>query len=253
MMTGWQLGSLNLRTVGYNIRSTSGWDGFPGIKDPVSEAGYRHGYFLPSGGRWVYHDRDVILTMGILPVDRTTGGVLSSPDEHIEENIEYVAQAMYSNDGGVIQLQKTLPSGLIKTIGVIPRDAQTFSADGQFRSITLVFNAPYPFWHGGPLDENSGLSGGFSLDNLGTAPINDMVITFNAAVTLTHTASGAEIVTTAGGIVLDVGAGSEGLISGDQSDISCNKPWILEMVKGSNAFTVSGGTVDIDYYHGYLT
>lgn len=253
MPTGWSLNSLDLRTVGYNIATASGWDSFPGMKLNKFDNGYRHGYFRDNGSRWVYRDRDVIISMGIFPVDPTTGAVVTSADEHLEANIATLAGAMYSPTGDPLPLVKTLPSGLVKTLFVYPRDIAMIEQDGkQLRAVSLVLNAPYPFWHG-EIDENPGLSGSFSLTNDGTAPINDMVITFNAAQTLTHVASGATITTEAGGITLDVGAGSNGLTGGDQDEIEVNSPWIMEMVPGSNSFTVDTGSVDIDFYHGYLT
>lgn len=251
MVTGISLQGTNLRTLGYDLETASGWDSFPGLKVPVAQNGYRHGYRLDNAdSRWVYRDRDLFLALTVLPVDPTTGQITSSALEHVEENMDAIMGLLHSNDGSPLQLVKTMPSALVKTAECYPVEGFPWVAgDGVSRRVTLGLNMPYPFWHA-PISNNAGLSGAFQLNNTGNAPVNDMVITFNAAATLTNNDNGDEIVCTSGGVTLDVGTGV--ITGGDDTDLSFNVPWLFELRKGINNLN-STGSVDINFNPGYLT
>lgn len=251
MPTGWTLSGTDLRTNGYNLRTTSGWDSFPGLKMPVYENGLDHGSrVLQKSPRYVYKPKTVFLGMDIFPFDKTTGDVLTTAEEHIEENLHEIISLLHSPTGAALPVTKTLASGLVKSTEVYPIDMIPINGEnGLIRAVTLILEMPYPLWHG-VLKANPSLSGTFNLTNDGNAPVADFEITFTSAATLTHNPSGLAITSDAAGLVYNI---RSGIVSGGvDSDVTVDEYWVMEMQPGVNSFTTTAG-VGIDFYDGYLT
>jgi len=245
MPTGFQLGSLDLRTLAHEIVSTNGWDVFPGMKSGGVQYAFQHGEYV--GGRRFYKARDIDLNMVILATN-AAGVVTTSAEEHVEENIETLMAALH-NTFNPLTLTRTLPSGAVRTASVRPIDVARYEDNvGLSRLVTLVLRMGYPFWHG-VAGQVVG-SGPLSPNNLGTAPVNDMIVTFTTAGRVTHDLTSDYLEADAAGLVVNVGTGV--ITGGDSGDIHGNMPHWLQFEPGVNALTITGGTKTIDWFHGYF-
>lgn len=244
-LTGFTLNGLDLRTLAHNIDSVNGWDSFPGVKSAGVEYAFTHGEYL--GGRRFYRAREIDLNMVILTTD-STGVVTTSPEEHLEENVDTLLGALH-NSFGPITLTRTMPSGAVRTAAVRPIDFVRFgSFQGPLlRAATLTLRMGYPFWHGAA-DSYTGGTG--TVTNDGNAPVNDMVITFTTAGRITHDDTGDYIESDSAGLVVDVGTGV--ITGGDSGEIHSNNPWFLQLEPGDNDITVTGGNKTINFFPGYF-
>lgn len=230
-LTGWTLNGLDLRTLAYDIRLTSGWDGWPGMKTQPFDGIYMHGQ-RSAAGKQFYRSRDIFLHMVIQPRDPVSGAVVSSEAQHIEENIDTLMAALHSPTGSAIPLVRTLAGGGTRTAYVRP--ISNFEVDGRDRNLvrefTIVLLMEYPFWHGEAIEASSS-----PVNNPGNAPVNDMILTFNSAGTVV--VDGVTVESLASGLQLDVGA-REVISAHDDADWSSDAQWILELQPGNNV--VSG-------------
>lgn len=244
-VTGFTLGSLNLRTLASEIISTNGWDVFPGMKSSGTVYSFTHGEAVE--GRRFYRARDIDLNLVLLATN-AAGEVTSTPGEHLEENMATLMGALH-NTFGTIPLVRTLPSGVTRTAHVRPLDLIPFEdANGLTRLVTLTLRMGYPFWHGA----SASISGSPSLvpNYAGNAPCNDMVFTFTTAGRITHDLTGDYIESSAAGLVVDVHTGE---ITGDPAALDGNTPWWIQLEPGEdNTLTVTGGDKQMDLFHGYF-
>jgi len=244
MATGFVLAGLDLRTLAYEITTVGGWDGFPGFKASGVEYAYTHGEDLT--GRRFYKARNIDLGVIILPFN-ADGSQTLAPLVHIQQNLDALLGALHSTSSP-LSLVRTMPDATVRTALVRPIDFVPIEQDvGITRSAILTLRMGYPFWHG----ETSVVSGtSFNAVNDGTAPVNDMVVTFTTAGRLTHTPSGDYLESSDAGAVVNVGTG---VITGAPTGaVFGNTPWWLQLEPGSNAFTTSGGSKSMSFFHGYM-
>ena len=245
--TGFTLNGLNLRTLALEILSTSGWDTFPGVKSSGVQYAFTHGEYI--GGRRFYRARDIDLNMIILDTN-AAGQVVTTPLEHIEENIETLMGALHDTFNP-LTLVRTLPSGVTRTAFVRPVDVLRYEDHvGISRIVTLTLRMGYPFWHGAAF--NQVVSGTTSITMNGTAPVNDFSVVFTTAGRITHSPTGDYIESSAAGITVDLSKHEDNITGGDPADISSNTPWWLQLEKGSNGLVVTGGNKTLSGFHGYF-
>lgn len=244
-ITGFTLGSLDLRTLAHEIRSANGWDSFPGLKARGVRYAYTHGE--DNSGRRFYKARDIDIDM-VLMATNSAGAVTTSPAEHVQDNIDSLLGALHSTSGELL-LTRTLPDASTRTADVRPLDFTRVRQNGILtRRVVLSLRMGYPLWHGAA-DSVSG-AGPLSPDNTGNAPVNDMVITFTTAGRITDDASGDYVEAATAGTVLDVGTGE--ITVNPSNDISERRPWFLQFEPGVNALTITGGSKTINWNHGYF-
>lgn len=237
-MTEFILNGVSLRQAGArDIKTIEGWDKWPGLRSKGWEYAYRHGEVFNS--RHYYRAREIMLTMVILGTSLTD----------IQANQEAILSLLHTNSG-TVPLQKITPSGTRETEVIALQSFDVSQEHGISRKMAMRLKMPYPFWHHVPMKSTSGQTSTFNLTNDGNAPINDMVITFTTAGTLTHDASGDYLTAADNGLVVNVGKRTAKLAgSHKDSSLSFNRPWWMQMEPGVNAFTVSGGgNVAIDFY-----
>lgn len=253
--TGWTLAGTDLRRVGYNIDSVSGWDGFPGFKGAPTEYGYRHGNRFDSRG--FYRSRLLPLALRIFPVapDGTTT-YPGNPGRHIQENVDQLLGLLHSL--GDITVSRAMPDGTTReiqgrAIQAVPIRGGQGAID---RNMGVLLECGYPFWQETTQQSVSNELTTFNAVNNGNAPINNMVITFNTPGRLTHDASGDYLETiTDNNVVIDVGPRTVkiGSAFADNRLNDYNAAWFMQMEPGTNGFTVSGGgDVSMTWYHSWL-
>jgi len=249
--TGLTLAGLNLRQVGWDIGSVSGWESWPGKRLQETTYGYRHGSQMDDRG--FYRSRNIGIQMAVHPLLPAGGdSSLIDPAEHIQSNVDDLLGALHSVTDSLV-LSKAMPDGTTRAIDVYPVAswalAKGVGAVG--RKFGILLRAPYPFYEETAQQSQTAETGAFSATNNGNAPIANMVVTFNTLGTLTHDVSGDFITVTESGLVVDVGARTVKLAAAHKDNkLSVNRAWWLQMEPGSNAFTVSGGgDVDLTWYH----
>ncbi len=252
--TGLDLGGVDLRTLGYEVASVEGWDGWPGMRIGEAHHAYEHGTRFDDRG--FFNPRDLGISMVVLPRDPITGLQTLDPAEHAQANVDDLLGALYNLNG--VTLIRTMPDATVRelfdlrSVSVWPVE----TGPGSFgRRFNILLHAAYPFWQQTGIQSQAGQTGGFSAVNDGNAPINNMVVTFNTAGRLTHNVSGDYIETdTTASIVVDVGAKTVAIGSTfHDNEFHRNRAWWLQMEAGSNAFTVTlGGNVDITWFHHWL-
>ena len=252
--TGFTLNGLDLRQVGWDIGSVSGWESWPGKRHHATEYGYRHGSQMDDRG--FYLARDIGIQMFVHPYLPAGGdSSLIDPAEHIQSNVDDLLGALHSVSSALV-LSKAMPDGTTRAIDVHPVGAWPLSkgVGAVGRTFGLLLNAPYPFYEETAQQSQAGETGAFTATNNGNAPINNMVVTFNAAGTLTHDVSGDFITVTEVGDVVDVGARTIKLAAVHKdNNLDVNRAWWLQMEPGVNDFTVSGGgNVDLTWYHSWF-
>ena len=245
-ITGFTLNGLDLRTLATDIGSINGWDSFPGLKASGVQYAFTHGEYI--GGRRFYSARDIDITMIIMATDED-GLVTTTPEEHVQDNIDALMAALHSTSGE-LALVRTMPDGSTRTAYVRPLDVIRFqeSIGPIFRGVNLSLRMGYPFWNGAALAQT--ISGSASVTNLGTAPINNMIVTFTTAGRITVNATGEWIESADAGLVLDVKTGI--VTSGNSGALEASSPWLLQLEPGANALTVTGGNKSISGFHGYF-
>jgi hypothetical protein len=247
-LTGWQIDGNDLRTVGYNIGTTDGWDSLPSRRQHDIEVPYRHGSITQFPK--FYQPRDIALVMQVLGTN-AAGAVVSSPLEHVQENLDNLLE--WFGKDGLRTLTRTMPDTTTRTAQIEVLDGfPVRSGPGISRAFVAICRMPYPFWHGTVVND-TGKTGSTSITNAGNAPMQDAVITFTAAGKITHDASGdwIDCSSVAGGnVIVDMsaypwtikqaGADADGLLT-------WNNPWWLNFQPGVNNLTITA-TVDIDHY-----
>lgn len=172
---------------------------------------------------------------------------------HAFENFAVMAQLL---GGGreLVSIRQTAPDwGTVQVNGWQTTDI----TPSQQRNVFLVtMRCPDPFW---TATSQSNQSAASPITVAGNAPITDPIIQFTGTTTdakLTHTASASYIqidgALPAGGVQVDVGAGTCTRISGgtDYSNyLTVADEWWMELDPGSNSFTVSGGTITVYWYN----
>lgn len=252
--TGWDIAGTDLRRVGYNIDSVAGWDAFPGQRAASFQYGYRHGEVFDQRG--FYNARLLPLRIGIVPAapDGSHDYATTSPEEYVQDNIDDVLGLLHSL--GDLTVTRTMPDASVRTIqGRVINAVPVEKGVGKIgRILNVLLRCGYPFWEQTGQQSQLGQTGAFSAANDGNAPINNMVVVFNVAGTLTHDASGDWISCTEAGVTVDVGARTvkNGAVFKD-STFDYRDAWWLQMEPGSNGFTVSGGgDIDLTWYHSWL-
>ena len=252
MSTGVTLNGTDLRTLGYNIEVLDGLDAWPGLNISGTERAFEHGAIYDHELA-VYRPRSLVLALTILPQDPVTGLVVSSPLQHVEENLQTIMGLLHRRTG-ISTLVKTLPSGATREALVIPQDAFPISKQrhGKTARLGIRFEVPYPFWHG---DANTpaNQSGSFSITNEGNAPVADAVITFVTAGTLTHTPHGDAVSSSEAGVVVD--CRNKTFLNGSTRKdgvANATKPRIIQLEPGVNQCTATG-TVSFSFRHGWLS
>lgn len=251
--TGWVLNALDLRRIGYDISSVTGWDSFPGVRLQTSEYAYQHGNRFDQRG--FYKTRLLGLQMTIVPYDPDGSQTYSNLSQHIQENVDAILGALHSL--GNITISRTMPDTTVRNIeGRAIQAVPITDGPGVLgRNLGLLMECGYPFWRESGQQSVSGETGAFIATNDGNAPINNMVVTFNSPGRLTHDDSGDYIETdTDNSIVVDVGPRTVKLGSTFKDNrFGYNAGWFLQMEPGDNDFTVSGGgDVDMTWYHSWL-
>lgn len=244
-LTGWMLGALDLRTLAVNIEQVNGWESFPSLKGGGNEFSYLHGEDL--SGRAFYRAKNIDLAMLILATN-AAGVVTSTPQQHVDENLATLFGALHSSSA-YLTLTKTLYPSTARTIQVRPVDiARVDQKVGLSRAVLLSLRTGYPFWHGAAFSSSAG-SGTTAFNNLGNAPINDMVITFTGAGRITNNLNGDWVESSAAGVVLNVGTGE--VTTGSPGAINSNRPWYLQLEPGSQNLARTASIV-LDGFYGYF-
>lgn len=251
--TGFTLTGLNLRQVGWDIGTVTGWDGWPGKRLQETVYGYRHGAQMDDRG--FYKPRNIALAISVHPFLPAGGSGSIDPAEHIQSNVDDLLGALHSVTDSLV-LSRAMPNDTVRTLDVVP--VQSFSlgkGTGPVgRQFGLILRAPYPFWEQTGLNSQNGETGGFTATNLGNAPIGNMVVTFNSAGKLTHNPSGDFIQVSESGLIVRMQERTvkSGATHKDNK-LTVNRAWWLQMEPGSNSFTVSGGgNIDLDWFHHFF-
>lgn len=233
--------------------SVDGWDSYPAWRGEDVVVSNMHGKWV--NNRRFSNSRSLIIPMIILPYDPVTGAQTNSVGEHLQENLDTLLGLLYSGVYDSIGLVRTMPDATVRTIKGEVIDAIDVGGGTGYKELSLQFDCPYPFWHGGAVSEPT-KSGAFTVTNDGNAPVGDAVFTFSGAATLTNDATGDsfEIVSGANTIV-DAGARTikrSGSHVDEDFTLGDTGYWI-ELVPGVNNLTLTGaGTVDIDFFDGWL-
>jgi len=239
-----------LTTYCVSVRIAAEWATGRRGMNPVVQ--YRHGEY--SSPRKYVRASNLMLETVIRYT--SSGGTVTHSDGaagHFYENLGHLKRLFGGTQNSLVRLQRTAPDQ-----GTVHLDVELLGEalpTGDKRIFNWPLHAPHPFWIGASDTGNTPTT--FTV--AGDAPIGDLVATFSTGATdatLTHTASGAYIkiagVMPAGGVTVDVGAGTCTKVSGG-ADYSAylvvNKPWWMELDPGANAVTIAGGgTVSVDWY-----
>ena len=245
-ITGWQLNSLDLRTLAHNIESTEGWESFPGLRAAGTKWAFQHGEDL--GGIRYYEARNIELGMMIL--DTPADGIITTTrQQHLDENIAALLGALHSSSA-YLTLTKTLYPATARTIQVRP--VEFFRIEdgigGLSRSVHLSLRTGYPFWHGASFSVSAG-AGSAVFNNLGNAPINDMIITFTGVGRITNEVNGDWVESDTAGVILNVGTGD--ITTGVPAQVSTNRAHYFQIEPGNNTFTRTG-TIQVAGFYGYF-
>ncbi len=260
--TAWTIAGVDVRTLAFDIRTTDGWDLFPGKRGVDLVVPFHHG--AVSVPKKFYRPRQLGLGMTILPFDAATGRVTHAEGAlgHMRDNMDTLMGLLHSDS--LIPVVRTEPDtpgpgttdreALCEVIATIPLQR----GPGLSRRFGIIFEAPDPFWRALPFQTVTATP----FTNNGNAPINDKIITMTGGATprLTHNPSGAYIevndAVMANPAVIDVG-----LRSIVQNSLNIDNLLVrpldhtewMEFQPGANALVLTGGgTFSIDAYDKYL-
>lgn len=206
---------------------------------------YRHGT-VPQPRKWVTPGR-LVLETGIRYTD-PTGAVTHAdgPAGHFYENLAALKQLFGGDQATLVTVERTAPH-----IGTVQVDGQLMvepAATQQRWVFAWILSLPHPFWRSTTL--RTGLSSPVTVG--GNAPVDDFVmhIVGGTDVTVTHDQSGAKFTvvgaTPAGGIDIDVGAGTILNSGSDAADlVEPSEPWWMELNPGVNTFTITGAPTSV--------
>jgi hypothetical protein len=172
-------------------------------------------------------------------------GAITHPDGaagHAYENFGKLKELFTGKGGASPLLRRTAPhQGTVE----IPVDllSQVQSSQNRFTFLWLL-SAADPFWSSTSVVNETG-PGSFSVG--GDAPVNDMIITFNAGGTVGLSGS-LHALTGTSGMVVDVGARK--VTTGSEADLVPATPEWMEFYPGS--VTLTGVSVNVDFYEKWL-
>lgn len=252
-VTGWSLNGTDLRRYGYNIRSTAGWDGYPGSRIVRSSRGFQHGDFL--GTKGFYVPKRFSIALDVFP-SNPDGTVTLQPEAHIQANLDSLMGLLHSYDRKVT-IQKSFGVGpTIREAEVAVLDAfDVGSGFGPYgRTLVMRFEMLWPMWHQLPDVNLTSQTGSPNVTNSGNAPVGDYVMTFTAAGRVTWpNGEWLEVDSVAGGnVIVDAGAATV-TQAGSPADarLTQGQPWFPDFEPGVNAMTVTA-TINLDYYHAFF-
>ncbi len=239
-------GAASLRTLGYNLATTRGWEHWPGKRGRDLELpGMDGALYLPNKP---YAPGRLSLALFVLPVDPATGAVTTSPEEHIQANLETLFGLLHSTD--LISVKRSVDGGttqreaLVEPIDAIPVD----SLGAVARGLVARFVIPGVWWRVLPQVTGAGAS----VNPGGSAPVHDAVYTLSGTdVEVSNPLNGERIKVNGGGTtVVDCAART---VKQGGSDWRANferdtNRWMVLEPGVTNNLSVTGGTVSIDYY-----
>lgn len=243
--TGFSIGGTDLRTKAINLRTVDGWDAFPGLRGAGLVYPYRTGEDI--SGRKFYQGRDINLSFEVFPRN-ASGGVTTSPAEHLQDNLDTL-MGLFHNSTGTVTITRTMPDATTRTAAVRVLGAAQVVQGTSALSRIVVFRCRmgHPFWRGA----SGQVTATGNLTNNGNAPIVDAIVTFGTAGTLTHSGLGVSLTAT-GACIVDIGAWTV-TQGGSPADnlLSYDEPWWMLFEPGVNALVITG-TVTVDYYEAWL-
>jgi len=268
--TGWTVQGTDLRTLAFNIRTSTGWDSWPGKRASQTPAiPYRHGIHIPD--RLWYNHREVSLSMIVLST-AASGAVTHAEGRHghVRQNLDTLFGLFHSQSP--LSLITTVPEvgggTLQRKLLVHVIDAFDVAAGPGFLRLFVVrMRSAWPFWRETSQNLKNGITGTTTFATGGNAPVADALITFNYGVgavnpRLTHDDTGDYMEITGaiptGGVEVDVGARtvikkSDG--SNYDSYLVVSSPWWFEFAPASTVNVTASGTtpnIDVEWYDQWL-
>ena len=263
----WRADGRSLMDRANSIQVMRGRDVLAARRYRPTEIAYQHGE-VANDNRF-FKSKELRLDIWVAAND-SDGAVTHTEGRagHIRENLDAL-WAIFGKKGSAITLQRDVPdypgAGTItlETDASVIRKAQAqgkFRSGGLTRRIILDLLMPHPFWRELPVNTSLGQGTG-NIATGGNAPINDMVITFQAGdddPRLTHDDSGdyIEIAGTipAGDVEVDVGARTVTKLADSSpydANLLFNRPWWMEWPPADAALGLTmtaTDTVDLSWF-----
>lgn len=253
-------GGTLIETYGINFSTWEGMLSIPGRSSTNPVNPNRDGVIPRVGGAdrpgklW----RERFMTFQMTAFNRDAAGLITlidGKDAELEANMDSIAELLLASDDLVV-LERDMADGTTRFIEVEFGGASTpitrgpiFGASHASYGMAIPMVAPYPFWQS-ETEFAQAVPG--TLSNTGTAPINNPIITFSAAGSLTHDEHSATL-TALDACVVDLRR-SQAVITqgGSRADnlIRRNKPWWVRFPLGDS--TLSGSNVSLTYRLQYL-
>ena len=224
----------------YDVRIVS--EPTSGFRGRNPQVAYQHGEF--SSPRKFHPAANVLLETWLRYTD--SAGAVTHTDGrpgHVVENYGSMKKLLTGAQASLVRLERTNPED-----GVVHLDFELVAEGRPTQAQHIIgwpLRSPHAFWVGVAASQQTPTT----ITNLGSAPVGDAIIDVTGTTTaprLTHDDTGDFIeiagALPAGGVQVDVGAGTAVRISGgaDWSDnLVVNAPWWMEFDPGANAVTVS--------------
>lgn len=243
----------NISDYALSVRIVSEWSlGFRG-SDPMSQ--YKHGE--ESSPRKFHPAANLAVECVLMETDPS--GLITHSDGaegHRIENFSTLKRLFAGLQGSLVRLERTFPD--TGTVYLDMWQIDTVRPTQNRMTYSWPMRAPRPFWVGAADNSNSPPT----LTVAGDAPIDDLIIDITGTTNtprLTHDDTGDYVeiagALPAGGVTVDVGAGTCVRISGgaDYSNfLRVNTPWWMELDPGANGVTISQSsgspTVSVDWF-----
>lgn len=246
-------GGQTIQVPAHGPRSYTGLLGHPGFQNNGVRTIGRPGVYIPAGN--LAQERlanlDLLVTGDPLP-----GETISEDGAcwELDQNTDRVLAFMADPDG--FYLERDLADGSSRFLQLRALASFPIATPALFtRTFTAVLTAVYPWWRAGGAQSSDVISGATVVTNPGTAPVQDLVLSFAGDAVLTNSTSGQslEISGSSGTVTVDVLAGSI-MQAGSPADnllVAQSDFELMRLDVGANSFTHSGAAVTVTWRAAY--
>jgi len=246
-------GGQTIQVPAHGPRSYTGLLGHPGFQNSGVRTIGRPGVYIPATN----FAQERLATLDLLITGNPLPGETISDDGacwELDQNTDRVLAYMADPDG--FYLERDLADGSSRFLQLRALSSFPIATPAVFtRTLTAVLTGVYPWWRAGGAQSSNVISGATTVNNPGTASVQDLVLSFAGDAILTNSTTGQslEIDGSSGTVTVDVLAGSitQGGNPADNLLVAQSDYELFRLDPGDNSVSRVGANVTITWRAAY--